>query len=350
MHKITANTSKVYDILIESGLLNDCGSYISKVVHPCKAMIVSDTNVAPLYLERVRISLEKSGFSVFECIIPAGEKNKNFQTVYGITLEIANRLFNRSDIVVALGGGVVGDMAGFASAIYMRGIRFVQLSTSLLSDIDSSVGGKTGCDLPNGKNLIGAFHQPELVIIDTDTLKTLPQKYINDGMGEAIKYGVIRSKRLFDDIAQYDFNNSPDDFIAECVDIKCEIVERDETECNERKLLNFGHTLGHAIEKYYDYKKYSHGEAVAIGMVMISQAAAKNGFCDESVSRDIARVCARYSLPVECDAPLEELVRICASDKKSTSAGIDLIVPERIGKCIIRNVCNDKLYDCLSKD
>ncbi len=350
MQKITAKTSKIYDIIIDAGLLCECGRCIADVIHPCKAMIVSDTNVAPIYMGRVKASLEKSGFETFDFVFPAGEKSKTYATVYDILTAMADAKLTRNDIVVALGGGVVGDLSGFASAVYMRGIRFVQLPTSLLADIDSSVGGKTGCDMPCGKNLIGAFHQPELVLIDTLALKTLPEKYFNDGMGEAIKYGVIRSKRLFDDIAQRSKDERLDDLISECVDIKCEIVERDETECGERKLLNFGHTLGHAIEKYYGFDKYSHGEAVAIGMVMISAAAARNGFCDKTVSEDIAAVCKKYSLPTECDAPLKELIKVCFNDKKRTNGGIDLIVPERIGKCIIRNVADDQLYDRLKKD
>ena len=347
MRKITAHTSKVYDIVIGENLLNDCGSYIKNAVSPCKAMILSDSNVAPIYMERVEKSLKNAGFDVYSHIFPAGEQNKVFETVYKIDIALAEALFTRSDIVVALGGGVTGDMAGFAAAVYMRGIRFVQLSTSLLSDIDSSVGGKTGCDLPNGKNLVGAFHQPEIVVIDTKALDTLPEKYICDGMGEAVKYGVIRSKELFDKIENgYDTEN----LIYDCVRIKCDIVENDERESGERKLLNFGHTLGHAIEKYYNFDKFSHGEAVAIGMVMMAKAAEKNKICDVGVSEKIANACRKFNLPTECDAPLAELVEICLSDKKQASGGIDLILPTEIGNCIIKRVANSELYEFLRKD
>ena len=347
MRKITAHTSKVYDIVIGENLLNDCGSYIKNAVSPCKAMILSDSNVAPIYMERVEKSLKNAGFDVYSHIFPAGEQNKVFETVYKIDIALAEALFTRSDIVVALGGGVTGDMAGFAAAVYMRGIRFVQLSTSLLSDIDSSVGGKTGCDLPNGKNLVGAFHQPEIVVIDTKALDTLPEKYICDGMGEAVKYGVIRSKELFDKIENgYDTEN----LIYDCVRIKCDIVENDERESGERKLLNFGHTLGHSIEKYYNFDKFSHGEAVAIGMVMMAKAAEKNKICDVGVSEKIANACRKFNLPTECDAPLAELVEICLSDKKQASGGIDLILPTEIGNCIIKRVANSELYEFLRKD
>lgn len=348
MQKITAHTSKVYDILIDSGLLNCCGDYIKNVVDPCKAMIVTDSNVAPLYLERVKTSLENSGFNVSSFVFPAGEMSKTFDTVYKIDMALADNLFTRKDIVVALGGGVTGDMAGFAASIYMRGIRFVQLSTTLLSDIDSSVGGKTGCDLPNGKNLVGAFHQPEIVLIDTDALSTLPQKFFNDGMGEAIKYGVIRCEKLFSDIKNK--NILIEDLIYDCVKIKCNVVENDERESGERKLLNFGHTLGHAIEKFYNFDKLSHGEAVAIGMVMISKAAENNGICENGVSEKIAEVCKIYDLPTECDAPLEDLVKICLSDKKQTGKGIDLVLPEKIGVCRIENIKNENLLEFLRKD
>ena len=347
MRKITAHTSKVYDIVIGENLLNDCGSYIKNAVSPCKAMILSDSNVAPIYMERVEKSLKNAGFDVYSHIFPAGEQNKVFETVYKIDIALAEALFTRSDIVVALGGGVTGDMAGFAAAVYMRGIRFVQLSTSLLSDIDSSVGGKTGCDLPNGKNLVGAFHQPEIVVIDTKALDTLPEKYICDGMGEAVKYGVIRSKELFDKIENgYDTEN----LIYDCVRIKCDIVENDERESGESKLLNFGNTLGHAIEKYYNFDKLSHGEAVAIGMVMMAKAAEKNKICDVGVSEKIANACRKFNLPTECDAPLAELVEICLSDKKQASGGIDLILPTEIGNCIIKRVANSELYEFLRKD
>lgn len=347
MRKITAHTSNVYDIVIGENLLNDCGNYIKNAVNPCKAMIVSDSNVAPIYMERVEKSLKDAGFDVYTHIFPAGEQNKVFDTVYKIDIALAEALFTRSDIVVALGGGVTGDMAGFAAAVYMRGIRFVQLSTSLLSDIDSSVGGKTGCDLPNGKNLVGAFHQPEIVIIDTKALDTLPEKYICDGMGEAIKYGVIRSKELFNKIENsYDAEN----LIYDCVRIKCDIVENDERESGERKLLNLGHTLGHAIEKYYNFDKFSHGEAVAIGMVMMAKAAEKNNICNIGVSDKIANACKKFNLPTECDAPLSELVQICLSDKKQTSGGIDLILPTEIGNCIIKRVANSELYEFLRED
>ena len=346
MLKITANTSKVYDILIGSNLIKDCGKYISKVVNPCKAMIVTDSNVGPLYANAIKTALDSAGFDSYIHTFKAGEKNKNIETVYNITLSLAEKGFNRKDIVVALGGGVCGDMAGFASSIYMRGIRFIQVSTSILSDIDSSVGGKTGCDLPVGKNLIGAFHQPELVVIDTNVLSTLPKRFYNDGMGEAIKYGVIASSDLMDKICD---DIDIEQLIFECVDIKRKVVENDEKEQGERKLLNFGHTLGHAIEKYYNFDKYTHGEAVAIGMCMISDAACANGYCDKTVGDKIRIACKRFSLPTECDAPIEELSKIALSDKKSTSNGIDFVLPRTVGKCEIVNIKKEDILPFLKK-
>ena len=273
MQTLTVQLQNSYDIHIQRGILQQCGEQIAAVHPRCQAFIITDSHVAPLYLPTVEQSLQQAGFSTNHLIFTAGEQSKLFDTIYDMVCAMADARMTRSDIVIALGGGVTGDMAGFASAIYMRGIPFAQLSTSLLSDIDSSVGGKTGCDLKNGKNLVGSFHQPALVLIDPDTLQTLPKRYISDGMAEAIKYGVIRDASLFTDIQTQPLDQLLDRLLYTCIDIKRQIVEDDPFEHGRRKLLNFGHTLGHAIEKYYHFERYSHGEAVCIGMVQITKAA-----------------------------------------------------------------------------
>lgn len=334
---------KSYDIFIGENLLSNCGEIIKDVIAPCKAFIISDSNVAPLYLETVSNSLESVGFETTSHIFPFGEENKTIDTVITMVCDMADESISRTDCVFALGGGVTGDMAGFAAAMYMRGIKFVQLSTSLLSSIDSSVGGKTGCDLDNGKNLVGAFHQPKCVIIDTKTLETLSPKYLSDGMGEMIKYGVIKSESLFEKIMNNSFDEIKNEAINECVCIKRDIVENDEFEHGERKLLNFGHTLGHAIEKYYDFTGYSHGEAITIGMVLVAKAAANNCICDIEVAEKIIECANKYNLPTECDADMNEILKIVLNDKKRRGTKIDIIVPEKIGKASILTLKIDEL-------
>lgn len=340
MKKLTVNLNRNYDIVIGKGLLSKCGELVRELSLAKRLFIVSDSNVAAIYLDKVKISFENAGFEVYSYIFEAGEQSKTFDTINKIVNAMAKAHITRRDTAVALGGGVTGDMTGFASAIYMRGIDFVQLSTSLLSDIDSSVGGKTGCDLSAGKNLIGAFHQPIAVIIDTDTLATLPKKYYNDGMGEAIKYGFIRSSALYNAIMNgYDL----DELIYECVDIKRVIVENDEFEHGERKLLNFGHTLAHAIEKYYNFSGYSHGEAVAIGMVMMTRAAENNGLCEAGLTDKVIAACQKCDLPTECDADMKALLKICLNDKKAHADSIDIVISDKLGSAFTYTLKTDML-------
>lgn len=332
-----------YDIIIGEDLLINTATIIKDVISPCKAFIISDTTVAPIYLQMVEKSLEDAGFSTAAHIFPAGEEYKTIDTVINMVQDMADEQLSRTDCVFALGGGVTGDMAGFASAMYMRGIDFVQISTSLLSDIDSSVGGKTGCDLENGKNLVGAFHQPKCVIIDTNTLDTLSEHFISDGMGEMIKYGVIKSESLFDKLITNTFSDIKDEAIFECVDIKREIVENDQFEHGERKLLNFGHTLGHAIEKHYNFTTYSHGQAITIGMVIMAKAAENNGLCEKGVADKIVALAKKYNLPYECDADINELLKIAVNDKKRRGEYIDIVLPKCIGTAFVHTVKIDDL-------
>ena len=269
MRKITVSGQNGYEILIEKGILSSCGEHIKSVTNAARVLIISDSNVYPVYGNLVEGSLKEAGFKVFSHIFPAGETSKTMDTVSGMIEALATNELSRNDLVVALGGGVTGDMAGFASAIYLRGISFVQIPTTLLSQVDSSVGGKTGCDLSFGKNLVGAFHNPALVLIDPNTISTLPERYKKDGIGEVIKYAFIKSEKLFDTLSSSDnFDDILEEVIYRCVDIKREVVENDFTEKGERMLLNFGHTLAHAIEKAQNYKGLAHGEAVGVGMLV----------------------------------------------------------------------------------
>ena len=238
MKKLTVNVGKTYEIIIEKGIMQECGAYIKKVSSAKKVCVITDSNVAPLYLDRVVSDLEKEGYEVFSFIFKAGESSKTTAVIVEMVEFLAEKGLTRKDLVVALGGGVCGDMAGFAAAIYLRGIDFVQIPTTLLSQVDSSVGGKTGVDLPQGKNLCGAFHQPILVLIDPLALHTLSDHYFSDGMGEVIKAGCIKSAQLFEKIENKDVKENIEEIIFECVDIKRGVVERDEKEQGERALLN----------------------------------------------------------------------------------------------------------------
>lgn len=343
--ELTVNTSKRYTIRIERGALDRIGAECASLFPSgTKAVIVTDTHVAPLYLERVSTSMRNAGFDVTSCAFPAGEPSKRLSTIEGIYGHMSQAHITRSDFVVALGGGVTGDMAGFAAASYLRGIPFVQVPTTLLSQVDSSVGGKTGVDLPQGKNLVGAFWQPSFVLIDPDTLKTLPPHFFADGMGEVIKYGCIKSRALFDLLAHTeDLEPIMDDVIYRCVDIKRNVVEHDEFDTGERALLNFGHTFGHALEKLNHYEGLSHGAAVGIGMVMMARLGEKAGWTAAGTADSIATVLKKYHLPVHSDFPLSHIVDATASDKKSIGSSINLVLLEEIGQSFVQKVPRSEL-------
>ena len=343
--ELTVNTSKRYTIRIERGALDQLGAYCASLFAPGKkAVVITDTHVAPLYLERVSTSLRNAGFDVTSCAFPAGEPSKRLSTIEGIYGHMAQAHITRSDFAVALGGGVTGDMAGFAAASYLRGIPFVQVPTTLLSQVDSSVGGKTGVDLPQGKNLVGAFWQPSFVLIDPDTLNTLSPHFFADGMGEVIKYGCIKSRALFDLLIETeDIASIMEDVIYRCVDIKRDVVERDEFDTGERALLNFGHTFGHALEKLHQYQGLSHGAAVGIGMVMMARLGEKAGFTAPGTADKIAAALEKYHLPVHSDLPLSQIVEATASDKKSTGSSINLVLLKDIGESFVHKVARSDL-------
>ena len=337
--EMTVHTAKPYEILLERGLLSRAGEECAKLFAPgARVMIISDSNVYPLFGEKVAASLREAGFRVFSCTFPAGEQSKQLSTVEGFYRALAENHFTRSDFVVALGGGVTGDMAGFAAATFLRGIDFVQVPTSLLAQVDSSVGGKTGVDLPFGKNLVGAFHQPRLVLIDPDTLDALPPHFFADGMGEVIKYGCIRDKDLFENLEKQDVKEHLEEVIFRCVDCKRQIVEADALEKGERMLLNFGHTLGHAMEKLRDFQGLSHGEAVGIGMVLISQAGEKAGLTQPGTADRIAALLEKYGLPTKTTDTPAELAAAASLDKKTDGDNLHLILLQSIGEACIHTI------------
>lgn len=338
MKKLTVNVNDSYDILIEKGLINKTGELVKSVLDCNKITLISDDNVYALYGDNVKTQLEKQGYQVFTYVFKAGEASKKTSTVIDMVEFMADKQLTRSDAVVALGGGVCGDMAGFASAIYLRGIRFVQIPTSLLAQVDSSVGGKTAVDLPQGKNLCGAFHQPCLVIIDPNVLDTLSDHFFNDGMGEVVKYGCIKSKTLFERLEKENPKDFIEDLIYECVDIKRVIVENDEKEMGERALLNFGHTCGHSIEKLWNFETVSHGEAVAIGMVMISQAGENAGLTEKGTADRIVNILGKMNMKIHDTHSTKEIVDAMSADKKRTNKGIKLVMLKEIGESFIKPV------------
>ena len=332
MRTVEVNASKKYKVLIGEGILGNTGKYLLEVKSPCRAAIITDDKVASLYLDTVRKSLEESGFKTVDFAFPNGEASKNIDTYASILEFLADSKLSRTDIIVALGGGVVGDIAGFAAATFLRGIDFIQIPTTLLAAVDSSVGGKTAIDLDSGKNLAGAFHQPSLVICDTNTFGTLDDRQLSCGYAEVIKHGVICDKELFSRLEDGSIDLS--ETVERCVKIKRDIVERDEFDNGERRLLNLGHTAGHAVEKLSCYS-LTHGAAVAIGMVIVSKIAERCGYASESITERLCALLEKYGLPTECGMTPDEIFSVSSSDKKVEGASITLVIPEKIGSCVL---------------
>lgn len=340
--EIRVNTSPAYTVTIGPGLLKDCGRRLRDIMPPCRMAVVTDSAVAPLYLDTARQGLEAAGFAVCSHVFSAGEGSKHFKTLSEILEFLASERLTRTDCVAALGGGVVGDMAGFAAAVYLRGVRYVQLPTTLLAAVDSSVGGKTAIDLSAGKNLAGAFLQPAAVICDTDCLETLSPEVFADGAAEAVKTGVLCDESLFALFENGTLSADPAEVIARCVTYKAGVVERDEKEQGERKLLNLGHTIGHAIEKCSGYT-IPHGHAVAAGLAVISRTAEALGWAEEPIAQRICACLAALNLPVSTEFPPIALKEAALSDKKRSGDSITLVVPRKIGLCGLETVPMDAL-------
>jgi 3-dehydroquinate synthase len=334
MKSIKVTASKEYSVLIGAGLLDLLGEQAAAVCKVGTAAIISDSTVWPLYGEKALSSLKAAGFRVVHFVFPAGEASKNGNTYLSILNFLAGNHITRSDCVIALGGGVVGDMAGFCAATFLRGIAYIQVPTTLLAAVDSSVGGKTAIDLEAGKNLAGAFCQPRLVLCDTDTLSTLPEDIFRDGCAEVIKYGVLYDPALFEALEQTGMAFDREAVIARCVELKRDVVALDEFDTGQRMMLNLGHTIGHAVEARSNFT-LSHGKAVAIGMAMVSRAAAVRGICS-NVTRDrIENILHIFALPRICGNTSSELFETALSDKKRAGGTVNLIVPRAIGDCLI---------------
>lgn len=328
MKTIHVAASANYDVKIGAGLLETLGTECAKVCKAGKAAIVSDSNVWPLYGQQAERSLENAGLEVVHFVFPAGEESKNGSVYLELLNFLAQNGMTRSDCLIALGGGVVGDMTGFAAATYLRGVAYVQVPTTLLAAVDSSVGGKTAIDLPAGKNLCGAFYQPKLVLCDTNTLNTLPEDIFRDGCAEVIKYGVLYDPQLFSYLAETGTDFDREAVIARCVELKRDVVAEDEFDTGARMKLNLGHTVGHGIEAASHFS-VSHGKAVAMGMAIVARA---------SKCPDADRIVAclkRFGLPVTTEISAEAISSHALSDKKRSGSTVKLILPEAIGDCAI---------------
>ena len=337
MRKVIVKASVEYAILIGRGILGQLGEEIKKRIQPCKAAIITDTTVEKLYAEKAELSLREAGFTTCRFVYPAGEQSKHIGTLSDILEFLAEEEMTRQDIIIALGGGVCGDMAGFAAAVYQRGIRFVQVPTTFLAAVDSSVGGKTAIDLKAGKNMAGAFYQPHLVLCDVDMLDTLPEEVFADGIAETLKYGIIGDVELFEKTATGTFRDDLEEIIETCVKMKRDIVMEDEFDTGVRQLLNLGHTLGHAIEKKSGFT-ISHGHAVAIGMHLIAKAAEEKGRAENGLAEKIRKALENNQLPVSIGYSAEEIAEGALKDKKRRGGEISFVFPEKIGHCEIVKV------------
>ena len=331
MEIIPVKTGRAYEVTVGHGCADAFYDQLAARHRGKRAAIVTDETVDGLYGESVRRALEGRGIPCCKFAFPGGEPHKRMETALAICESLHREGITRSDFLVALGGGIPGDVTGFCAAVYLRGVEYVQIPTTLLAQIDSSVGGKTAVNIDGGKNLVGCFWQPSAVLCDTAFFDTLPEEVFADGVGAAIKYGAIRDAQLFEQM-RGDFRRNLLPIVARCIAIKAAVVEADERDTGERMVLNFGHTLGHAIEKHSGFA-VTHGKAVAIGMQMMADACAQNGLCAPEVPAAIRDCLQRNGLAWRYDAPLEELLAIAAGDKKRDGMSISPVLIRAIGRC-----------------
>lgn len=346
MKTVSVHASRSYEIRIGRGLLQGAGEQIRAVTDAKKVMLVSDDAVWPLYGGAVRRSLETAGLTVCSFVFPHGESSKCACTYLELLDALCAQQLTRKDAIAALGGGVAGDLAGFAASTYLRGIGFIQIPTTLLAMVDSSVGGKTAIDLPAGKNLAGTFYQPWLVLCDPDCLTTLPEDIFRDGCAEVIKYAVLGNAPFFDDLRAGSAHAQLEHIIETCVTMKRDIVAQDEFDRGQRQLLNLGHTFGHGIEACSGFA-VSHGSAVAIGMAMMVRAAAAFGLCTEKTRDTVVDILRQYDLPVDCTFRAEDMLPTILHDKKAAGDTINLIVPTAVGQCRIVKTPASEIMDWL---
>jgi 3-dehydroquinate synthase len=342
MKIIPVSASRNYDVLIGSGLLDTLGQHVTADPKVRKAAVISDNVVWDLYGARVMKSLQDAGLQTSAYVFHNGEESKSATEYLNILNHLAQNGITRSDRIIALGGGVVGDIAGFAAATYLRGIQFIQVPTTLLAMVDSSVGGKTAIDLPAGKNMCGAFWQPSLVLCDIDTLNTLPEEIFRDGCAEVIKYGILYDSQLFRHLEQYGIHFHREAVISRCVELKRDVVAEDEFDTGARMKLNLGHTFGHGIEAHSRFS-VSHGKAVAMGMAI----AARASHCPDT--NRILACLEKFGLPTRCLCTAEEICHFAFSDKKRTGSTVNLILPQAIGHCDIVPTPIEFLYSIVEE-
>lgn len=337
-------TNGVSEIHIENGLLSRAAAVIGETFSPSRIHIVSDSTVAPLYLQKLE---QQFTLPVTHTIIPAGEEHKRLSTVESIYHDLLASGMTRKDLIIALGGGVVGDITGFAAATFLRGVSLCQIPTTLLAQVDSSVGGKTGVDMPEGKNLVGAFYQPRLVLIDPSVLTTLPEQTFADGMAEVVKYGYISNRDILDMVSAPDYKQNIESIIYECVKIKRDVVTIDEHDTGLRMILNFGHTIGHAAEKLGNYVDLTHGQAVAVGMVAAMRLSAFLG--NEDLTGRLIEILKHIGLPTELKYDREDIYRSLLSDKKKFGATVNFILVREPGRAEITPIDAEKLHEYVLK-
>ena len=345
MKTITVNASKSYDVIIGDGLISSLPTLLKNAKIDGKLAIVTDKTVNSLYGDKLISAL--CGYDYALYVSDGGEECKSGAEFLNILEFLAENEFTRSDVVVAFGGGVIGDLAGFVASCYRRGVRFVQIPTTLLAMVDSSVGGKTAVNLKAGKNLAGAFCQPDLVVADTNVLSTLSSDDFKCGMGEIIKYGMIFDDSLLN-LLEKGMKDNSEEIIARCVDLKRIVVERDEKDHGDRQLLNFGHTLAHAIEKQTNFA-VPHGQAVAIGMRIITDVSVKKNVCDKSVLDVLDKLLAQYDLPQSIDIDNSTLYKTTTVDKKRKGNSITVVLPERKGKAVLKKMTIDEWKEFITE-
>ena len=341
---INVSASRCYDIHIGRGLLVKLGEFIRPLLGDCRLAVLTDSNVDALYGNAIVEHLANAGYNVCKYVIPAGEASKSATNLLAFLNFLAQEQITRSDAVIAFGGGVVGDLGGLSASLYLRGIKYVQVPTTLLAAVDSSVGGKTAIDIPAGKNLVGSFYQPVLVCCDTALMDTLPANIYRDGCAEVIKYGMILDSALYEKLHTLPFDR--EEVVARCVEIKRDVVQQDEFDNGIRGLLNFGHTFGHSIEKLSDFS-VSHGEAVAKGMVIAARMATLLGMCD--VADELSALLVEYGFDISCAYSATEVFESLLSDKKRRGGTISVVLPRAVGDCTLVALELDELKELLTK-
>ena len=348
MRKIFVNTDNPYEIIVHKGIFEYCDEIIANFFDSRNTVIVTDETVYEIYGRILKDKLLKEGFKVGAFVLKAGEQFKNLNSLSLLYEFLSESEITREDFIVALGGGVVGDLAGFAAASFLRGIPFIQIPTTLVAQVDSSVGGKTAVNIKSGKNLVGAFHQPSLVVCDPKLLSTLSSRVFCDGMGEVIKYAVAFSEPLFLKLSQANIYDILEEVIFDCINCKKNIVEKDERDLENRMKLNFGHTVGHAIEKYNNYTKITHGQAVSIGMVYIMQQGEKLGITRKNETQKLKRLLKNFNLPTNTCVSWEDIFANSLGDKKRRGDNITIVTVPEIGKSRLLTLSLDEYKNLLS--